>query len=101
MVKKISLSRFTLRSTLILCITAIILIVIMFLLAAAYSQASSELVRQNEEQARFSEMYLRESLVIADHGLKLYDSSLDPLMEEGFSGYLAAYNESGGGHQPD
>lgn len=96
MVKKISLSRFTLRSTLILCITAIILIVIMFLLAAAYSQASSELVRQNEEQARFSEMYLRESLVIADHGLKLYDSSLDPLMEEGFSGYLAAYNESGG-----
>lgn len=96
MVKKISLSRFTIRSTLILCITAIILIVIMFLLAAAYSQASSELVRQNEEQARFSEMYLRESLVIADHGLKLYDSSLDPLMEEAFSGYRAAYNESGG-----
>lgn len=94
--KKISLSRFSLRSTLILCITSIILIVIMFLLAAAYSQASTELVRQSEEQARFSEMYLQESLVIVDEGLKLYDNSLDSQMEDAFFGYLDAYNESGG-----
>ena len=71
MVKKISFSRFSLRSTLILFITSIILIVILFLLAAAYSQASTELLRQSEEQARFSEMYLKESLVIVDEGLKL------------------------------
>lgn len=96
MVKKISFSRFSLRSTLILFITSIILIVILFLLAAAYSQASTELLRQSEEQARFSEMYLKESLVIVDEGLKLYDSSLDSQMEDAFSGYLDAYNESGG-----
>ena|GEM_PF-5570984 len=48
MVKMVSFPRLTLRSTLILCITAIIVIVIMFLIAAAYSQAYSELVRQNQ-----------------------------------------------------
>jgi len=41
-------------------------------------------------------LYLEESLLLADRGLKLYDSSLDSRMEEAFCGYLAAYNESGG-----
>lgn len=96
MTQGISFPRLTLRSTLIFCITAIILIVIMFLLAAAYSQAYSELVRQNREQARFTESYLEESLLLADRGLSLYDSSLDSLMEEAFSGFLAAYNGTEG-----
>ncbi len=96
MVKKHSFPRINLRTTLILCITAIILIVIMFLIAAAYSQAYAELVRQNREQARFTEAYLEESLLLADRGLRLYDSSLDSQLEEAFSGYLDAYNRSAG-----
>lgn len=91
-----SLSRLSLRSTLILCITVIILIVIMFLMAAAYAQAYSWTVRQDREQALFTEMYLEESILLADRGLRLYDSTLDTRMKEGFSRYLAAYNSSGG-----
>ncbi|OPX75543.1 MAG: Stage II sporulation protein E (SpoIIE) [Methanoregulaceae archaeon PtaU1.Bin059] len=90
------LSRLSLRSSLILCITAIILIVIMFLMAAAYAQAHSWTVRQDHEQALFTEMYLKESILLADRGLSLYDSTLDSRMEEAFSGYLSAYRASGG-----
>ncbi|MCU0631683.1 MAG: SpoIIE family protein phosphatase [Methanolinea sp.] len=96
MAAKFFISRLSLRSTLIICITAIILIVIMFLMAAAYAQAYSVTVRQNQEQARFTEMYLEESLLLADRGLKLYDSALDSRMEEAFAGYLSVYEESGG-----
>jgi serine phosphatase RsbU (regulator of sigma subunit) len=89
-------SRLSLRSSLILCITAIILIVIMFLMAAAYAQAYSWTVRQDREQALFTEMYLVESVLLADRGLSLYDSTLDSRMEEAFSGYLSAYHASEG-----
>ena len=90
------LSRLSLRSSLILCITAIILIVIMFLMAAAYAQAYSWTVQQDHEQALFTEMYLEESILLADRGLSLYDSTLDSRMEEAFLGYLSAYHASEG-----
>lgn len=90
------LSRLSLRSSLILCITVIVLIVIMFLMAAAYAQAYSWTVRQDHEQALFTEMYLEESILLADRGLSLYDSTLDSRMEEAFFGYLSAYHASDG-----
>jgi serine phosphatase RsbU (regulator of sigma subunit) len=88
--------KLTLRQTLILSISLIILIVIGFLLTFTYFQAQNEIIRQNEELEEFGEMNLAESLVLVDQGLKLFDDSLNSEMEEAFSVFLAGYRDAGG-----
>jgi len=92
----ISAQKLTLRQTLILSISLIILIVIGFLLMFTYFQAQNEIIRQDKKLEEFGEMNLAESLALVDQGLKLFDDSLNSKMEEAFSIFLAGYRDAGG-----
>ncbi|HUU76448.1 MAG TPA: SpoIIE family protein phosphatase [Methanoregulaceae archaeon] len=89
-------SRLTLRHTMILFISLIIIIVIGFLLTFTYIQTQNDMIRQNQYLQDYSEMNLAESLTLVDRGLKLFDDTLNKEMEAAFLVFIEAYENSGG-----
>ncbi|MEI7857592.1 MAG: SpoIIE family protein phosphatase [Methanomicrobiales archaeon] len=98
MIKKppLSFRRLPLRHYLIFMIVCIILLVIGFLITASYMQAKQDMITQDEYLQQYTELNTKESVILVDQGLDLFDNTANDKMEAALKEYLAAYVKSGG-----
>ncbi|MEI6292709.1 MAG: hypothetical protein WCP36_03440, partial [Methanomicrobiales archaeon] len=92
----LSFKRLSIGYYLIFVIVCIILLVIGFLITAAYMQAKQDTITQDEYIRQYTELNTRESAVLVNKGLDLFDSTLNDKMEVAFNDYLDEYAKSGG-----
>jgi serine phosphatase RsbU (regulator of sigma subunit) len=92
----LSFKRLSIGYYLIFVIVCIILLVIGFLITAAYMEAKQDTITQDEYLRQYTELNIRESLALVNKGLDLFDSTLNDKMEAAFKDYLEAYAQSGG-----
>lgn len=77
-------------------IVCIILLVIGFLITAAYLEAKQDTITQDEYLRRYTELNAKESVILVDRGLDLFDSTANDKMEAALEKYLAEYLKNGG-----
>ncbi|MDD1706153.1 MAG: SpoIIE family protein phosphatase [Methanoregulaceae archaeon] len=95
-VPSLPLERFSLRQYLIILFVSITLLVIGFLIAGAYMEATRTTIQQDEYLKQYTEVNVREALDLVNQGLTLYDNTLNDKMAKTFQAYLEAYAQSGG-----
>ncbi|MEI6840316.1 MAG: PP2C family protein-serine/threonine phosphatase [Methanomicrobiales archaeon] len=98
MLKKtlLSFKRLSISYYLIFVIVCITLLVTGFLITAAYMQAKQDTITQDEYLRQYTELNTKESVILVDKGLDLFDSTLNDKMEAAFKVYLAEYEKRGG-----
>ena len=98
MLKKtlLSFKRLSISYYLIFVIVCITLLVTGFLITAAYMQAKQDTITQDEYLRQYTELNTKESVILVDTGLDLFDSTLNDKMDGAFKDYLAEYEKSGG-----
>ena len=98
MLKKplLSFKRLSISYYLIFVIVCIILLVIGFLITAAYMQAKQDTITQDDYLRQYTELNTKESVILVNKGLDLFDSTLNDKMEAAFKDYLDEYTKSGG-----
>ena len=93
---RLSLGRLSLSYYLIFVIVCIILLVIGFLITAAYMQAKQDTITQDAYLQQYTELNTKESVFLVNQGLDLFDNTLNDKMAAAFNDYLDAYAKSGG-----
>ena len=88
--------RLSLRHYLIFMIVCIILLVIGFLITAAYMQAKQDTITQDEYLQQYTELNTKESVILVDQGLDLFDSTANDKMEAALKVYLDEYVKNDG-----
>ena len=91
MLKKtlLSFKRLSISYYLIFVIVCITLLVTGFLITAAYMQAKQDTITQDEYLRQYTELNTKESVILVDKGLDLFDSTLNDKMEAAFNPYSA------------
>jgi len=92
--------RLSLSHYLIFMIVCIILLVIGFLITAAYMQAKQDTITQDAYLQQYTELNTKESVILVDQGLDLFDSTANDKMEAALKVYLDAYVKNGGDLYP-
>ena len=92
----LTLERLSLRQYLIILFVSITLIVIGFLIAGAYLEATRTTIQQDEYLKQYTGVNVREALGLVNQGLTLYDNTLNDKMANTFQAYLEAYAQTGG-----
>jgi len=92
----LSFKRLSISYYLIFVIVCITLLVIGFLITAVYFQAKQDAVTQDEYLRQYTELNTKESMILVDKGLDLFDSTQNDKMEAAFKDYLDEYAKSGG-----
>ncbi|MCX6697276.1 MAG: SpoIIE family protein phosphatase [Methanoregula sp.] len=92
----LSFKRLSIRYYLIFVIVCIILLVIGFLITAAYMQAKQDTITQDAYLQQYTELNTKESVYLVNQGLDLFDSTLNDKMAAAFKEYLDEYAKSGG-----
>ena len=92
----LTLERLSLRQYLIILFVSITLIVIGFLIAGAYLEATRTTIQQDEYLKQYTGVNVREALGLVNQGLTLYDNTLNDKMAKTFQAYLEAYAQTGG-----
>ncbi len=90
------LERLSLRHYLILIFVSIIAVIIGFLIASAYSEATRDTIAQDEYLKQYTELNVRESVGLVNQGLTLFDNTLNDKMAAAFHGYLDEYAKTEG-----
>ncbi|MDD1716263.1 MAG: hypothetical protein LUQ01_04625, partial [Methanolinea sp.] len=93
---RFSPERLSLREYLTVFIIIIIVVVAGFLATVSFLSIQEELVSQSEKLRSYSEENILEAVELVDTGLRMYDDTLNGQMQDAFTEYMEAYNESGG-----
>lgn len=93
---RFSPERLSLRGYLTVFIILIIVVVAGFLMTVSYLSTREELISQYENLRTYSEENVLGAVALVDTGLRMYDNTLNDQMQDAFSDYVDAYNESGG-----